>query len=64
MDLRVPLQKGTVVFIKIVNAKDVFEAEATVTYADPRLGMGLLFRNVTLRAREVLDKWLLTAEQG
>jgi hypothetical protein len=64
VDLRAPLQKGTLVFIKIVNAKDVFEVEATVAYADPRLGMGLVFRNLSSIAREVLKKWLLTEKQG
>lgn len=64
VDLRSPLPKGTVVFIKIVTARDVFEAEASVAYVDARLGMGLVFRNVSLKARHLLEKWLLAAEQG
>jgi hypothetical protein len=64
VDLRSPLPEGTVVFIKIVTARDIFEAEARVAYVDPRLGMGLVFRNVSLQARDVLEKWLLAAERG
>jgi PilZ domain len=62
IDLRAPLPKGTVVFIKIVTARDVFEAEATVAYVDPRLGMGLVFRNVSPRDRTVLQEWLWESE--
>ena|ERR1700683_450321 len=62
IDLRAPLPKGTVVFLKIVAARDVFEAEATVAYVDPRLGMGLAFRNVSPRDRTVLQQWLWESE--
>ena len=44
--------------IKLVAAKDTFEAEATVAYSDPHLGMGLSFREIRSEARTVLQKWL------
>jgi hypothetical protein len=62
VDLRAPLPKGTGIFIKVGAAKDVFEAEATVAYVDPHLGMGLVFRNVSRKDRIVLEKWLSEAE--
>ena len=58
VDTRAPLPKGAAVRIKIVSARDVFEAEAAVAYVDPRLGIGLVFRNVSPGARRVLQKWL------
>ena len=33
--------------IKVATATDALEAEATVAYSDPHLGMGLKFRNVS-----------------
>ncbi len=62
IDMRSPLPKGASVAITIVVARDAFEAEATVAYVDPRLGMGLVFRNLSPGARRVLQKWLWEAE--
>lgn len=58
VDMCSPLSKGTLVVIKLVAAKDTFEAEATVAYSDPHLGMGLSFREIRSEARTVLQKWL------
>jgi hypothetical protein len=62
IDMRAPLPKGASVRIKVVTGILVFEADATVTYSDPHLGMGLVFRNVNLESRTVLQKWLWDAE--
>jgi hypothetical protein len=62
VDMRAPLPKGASVRVRVVAARDAFEAEATVAYVDPHLGMGLMFRNVMPGARMVLRKWLWEAE--
>jgi hypothetical protein len=62
VDMRAPLPKGASVRIKVVAATDAFEAEATVAFVDPHLGMGLVFQNVGPGARTVLQKWLWEAE--
>ena len=59
VDMRAPLPERALVRIKVVTATDAFEAEATVAYSDPHLGMGLVFRNVSPRDRMVLQKWAL-----
>jgi hypothetical protein len=43
---------------------EYFEANATVAYATPALGMGLVFRDVKPHFRTVLRKWLLIAMQS
>jgi hypothetical protein len=40
-----------------------FEADATVIYANPSLGMGLVFRQVKPHYLALLRKWLLAAMQ-
>ena len=42
---------------------EYFEAEATVIYSNPSLGMGLVFRQVEPDFLAVLRKWLLKAMQ-
>jgi hypothetical protein len=51
------------VLVKIFMPGDYFEANATVAYATPALGMGLVFREVKPQFRTVLRKWLLMAMQ-
>jgi|SRR5579859_498800 len=48
------------VFLKIRDAGESFEAEAVVLYARPS-GLGLLFRQVKPRHRDVLQNWILKA---
>jgi hypothetical protein len=48
------------VLLKIYNAGEYFEGEATVLYIKPS-GMGLLFHKVRPHFRTVLQKWILTA---
>ena len=49
--------------VKIFMPGEYFEANATVAYANPALGMGLVFRDVKPHFRTVLRKWLLMAMQ-
>jgi hypothetical protein len=51
------------VLVKIFMPGEYFEANATVAYATPALGMGLVFRDVKPHFRTVLRKWLLMAMQ-
>jgi hypothetical protein len=48
------------VLLKIHDAGDFFEAEAIVLYTRPS-GLGLVFREVKPRFRDVLQKWILKA---
>jgi hypothetical protein len=58
VDLRPALPEGTVVRIKIRTAVDICEADATVGYTHPNLGMGLVFTNVSPESQAVLQKWI------
>ncbi|SRR5258706_9546255 len=49
-----------VVLLKIENSQEVFEAEATVLYVRPN-GVGLVFRELALESRSVLQKWMIKA---
>ena len=62
VDMRAPLPKGASIRIKVLGARDAFNAEATVAHVDPQLGMGLVFRNVRPEARIALRKFLWEAE--
>jgi PilZ domain len=48
------------VFLKINHAGENFKAEASVLYVNPT-GVGLVFREIEQRFREVLQKWVLSA---
>jgi len=48
------------VLLKIRDAAETFEAEAVVLYTRPT-GLGLIFREVKPRHREVLQMWILKA---
>jgi hypothetical protein len=63
LDTPAPLNNKTKLVLKIFGADDFFEANATVIYANPRLGMGLVFHNVKPHYISVLRKWLLSAMQ-
>jgi hypothetical protein len=59
-----PLAPRSRVFVKIFAADDgYFEAEATVIYSNPSLGMVLVFRQVRPDFLAVLRNWLLKAMQ-
>ncbi len=54
------LQEKNRVLLKIREAGESFEAEAVVLYARPS-GLGLVFRDVKSRHRDVLQNWILKA---
>src|SRR5258708_39874379 len=55
---------GTSLSIKLFTATEFFEAEASVIYCRPDLGMGLMFRETKPYYLMVLRKWLLAAMIG
>jgi hypothetical protein len=63
MDAPSTLAPRTKVLVKIFMPGEYFEANATVAYANPALGLGLVFRDVKPAFRSVLRKWLLMAMQ-
>jgi hypothetical protein len=63
LDTTSPLAPRARVLVKIFVPGEYFEANATVAYATPALGMGLVFRDVKPHFQSVLRKWLLMAMQ-
>jgi PilZ domain len=63
LDTAAPLNTKTRVLLKVFGADEFFEANATVIYAHPRLGMGLAFHDVKPHFLVILRKWLLLAMQ-
>jgi hypothetical protein len=61
MDATSTLAPRTKVLVKIFMPGEYFEANATVAYTNPALGLGLVFRDVKPHFRSVLRKWLLMA---
>jgi hypothetical protein len=64
MDATSTLAPRSRVLVKIFMPGEYFEANATVAYANPALGLGLVFRDVKPAFRNVLRKWLLMAMQS
>jgi hypothetical protein len=64
LDTETPLATKSRVLVKIFGNGEVFEAKASVIYANPRLGMGLVFRDVKSHCLCILRKWLLMATEG
>jgi hypothetical protein len=63
VDMPNPLPTGARVFVKIFTHIDFFEAEASVVYSQPNLGVGLAFLHVKPHFLATLRKWLLQAMQ-
>ena len=63
LDMSNPLPTGAHVFVKIFTDTDFFEADASVAYSQPNLGVGLAFRDVKPSFLPTLHKWLLQAMQ-
>lgn len=63
LDTTSTMTPRTKVLVKIFMPGEYFEANATVAYANPTLGLGLVFRDVKPHFRSVLRKWLLMAMQ-
>jgi hypothetical protein len=61
VDTESPYPMGTSLAVKLFTETDFFEAQASVVYSMPNLGMGLMFRETKPYYVMVLRKWLLTA---
>lgn len=59
-----PLEEGAKANIKIYAEGKFFEAQATVAFSQPKVGMGVSFRNVYPHYQSVLKMWLLEAARG
>jgi PilZ domain len=59
VDMLNPLPVGTAVGIKIVTMTRSFEAEATVVYSHPNLGVGIAFSNITPYSLDTLRQWVM-----
>ncbi len=55
---------GTPLSIKLFTETEFFEAQASVIYCRPDLGMGLMFRETKPYYLMVLRKWLLASMMG
>jgi hypothetical protein len=65
LDSTVALNPRTRVVVKIYAPNgQYFEADATVIYANPNIGMGLVFRQIKPHYLDTLRKWLLDAMQS
>jgi hypothetical protein len=58
VDVLNPFPEGTLVGLRILRDKGVFETRAKVVYCDPRFGMGLAFTEMTPDQRSLLETWL------
>ena len=63
LDMMNPFPTGTMVLVKIAAGDAFFEAKAKVVYAQPNMGAGLGFLEVTPASEEVLERWLDGAEK-
>jgi hypothetical protein len=51
--------EGTLVGLRILRDRGVFETKAKVVYCDPGFGMGLAFTEMTPDQRSLLEAWLV-----
>jgi PilZ domain len=56
-----PFPVGTVLSLKVFADGNFVEARATVAYSQPKMGMGVAFREVKPYYVAVIKKWLLAA---
>ncbi len=56
-----PYPKGTSLGVKVFTETEFFEGQASVIYARPNQGMGLMFKETKPYYLMVLRKWLLAA---
>jgi PilZ domain len=57
----IPYPKGTSLGVKVFTEAEFFEGQASVAYAQPNQGMGLMFKETKPFYLMVLRKWLLGA---
>ena len=61
VDTKNPYPLGASLAIKLFTEREFFEAQASVVYSNPNLGMGLMFQDTKPYYVMVLRKWLLSA---
>ena len=57
-----PLPPATPVLVKIFAELETFEADGTVIYSQPNVGVGLAFRDIRPHFLAVLQMWLVLAK--
>jgi hypothetical protein len=50
------------VLVKIFAELEIFEADGTVIYSQPNVGVGLAFRDIRPHFLAVLQKWVVLAK--
>jgi hypothetical protein len=61
LEMPYPLAKDAQVIVKIYSEGKFFEAAGTVVYSQPKVGVGVTFREVRAQFLTVLKQWLLAA---
>jgi hypothetical protein len=64
LDMAQPLPNGSQIAIKIFTGGDFLEAQASVVYSQPNLGVGVAFWEVKPHFLPTLKKWLQKAMQA
>lgn len=59
IDTLEPFPVGTSVRMRIFKDREVFESAGRVLYSHPGIGMGILFVDLTLDQRPVLERWVV-----
>jgi hypothetical protein len=60
----IALPPGTPMLVEIFSESETFEADGTVIYSQPSVGLGLAFRDIKPHFLAVLQKWLLLAKKN
>jgi PilZ domain len=63
LDMMNPFPKGTMVLVKISAGEAYFEAKAQIVYAQPNMGAGVGFLEVSPEHQVILGRWLDEAEK-
>ncbi len=64
VDTSSPYRSGSAIHIKLTCGNESFEAQGTVRYVSPGLGMGVLFEEqIAAKQLAVLNRWLQIAAQ-
>lgn len=59
IDTQQPYRSGSAIHIKLTRGTESFEAQGTVRYVSPGLGMGVLFdEQIPEKQLAILDRWL------
>ena len=53
-----PIQQGTSIVVRIAKDNQSFTTMATVVYANPAMGMGVIFETLSYEQMLILERWL------